>query len=148
MQSSEQPPTNQPAFPGPSPDFGYPGYGAQPPPSQAIPPPYGNTAPLYTAYAPAYGQTASVPPTSGFAIASLICSIVSWFLAPFIGGVLAVIFGHIARQEIRRSQGWKRGNGLALAGLVIGYIHIAVALVVGLLFLWLVLAFASEGYRN
>ncbi len=152
MQPPEQPPTNQPAFPAPGPDFGYPGYGAQPPPGQPISAPYGSAAPPYTAYAPAYaptyGQSASVPPTSGFAIASLICSIVSWFLVPFIGGVLAVIFGHIARQEIRRSQGWKRGNGLALAGLVIGYIHIAVALVVGIVFLWLVLALASEGYRN
>jgi len=139
MQVPEQPPPGQPAFP----DAGYPdyGYGTQPlPPQSAVQP--------YAAYAPAYGQPTSVPPTSGFAIASLICSVTSWFLIPFIGGVLGVVFGHIARQEIRRSQGWKRGNGLALAGLVIGYIHIVAALVVGIIFLWLVLAFASDGYRN
>ncbi len=150
MQPPEQPPTNHPAFPATDPDFGYPGYSAQPPPGQPIAPPYVSAAPpsTYYAYAPAYGQQASVPPTSGFAIVSLICSIASWFLLPFIGGVLAVIFGHIARQEIRRSRGQKRGNGLLLAGLVIGYIHIAVAIVVGVVFLWLVIAFASDGYRS
>ncbi|MDQ6908651.1 MAG: DUF4190 domain-containing protein, partial [Chloroflexota bacterium] len=145
-------PAGRPVFPDSGSGFGfdYPGYGAQPPPGQPIAPPYGSAAPPspHYAYAPAYGQQASVPPTSGFAIASLICSIASWFLLPFIGGVLAVIFGHIARQEIRRSQGRKRGNGLLLAGLVIGYIHIAIAIVVGVVFLWLVIAFASDGYRS
>jgi len=95
-----------------------------------------------------YGQPAVAPQMSGFAIASLICGIASWVLFFFIGGILAVVFGHLARRQIRRSQGWKRGNGLALSGLIIGYLNILASIIVFLLFLWLVLAFASDGYRN
>jgi hypothetical protein len=66
--------------------------------------------------------------TNGLAVASLILSIVQ----PGIGSVLAIIFGHIARRQIRQSNGTQKGNGLALAGLIIGYglgIAILVALV-------------------
>lgn len=144
MQPPDQPPTGQPAFPGAA----YPGYGAQPTPEQPTAPLYRGGAQPYGYYAPVYAQPTAVPETSGFAVASLICGVASWFLFFFIGGILAVVFGHIARREIRRSQGWKRGNGLALSGLIIGYLNILAAVFVFLLFLWLALAFASDGYRN
>ncbi|MHB8646518.1 MAG: DUF4190 domain-containing protein [Thermomicrobiales bacterium] len=136
MQSPDQPPNGQPAFPGAE----YPGYVAQPLPQSPSTQPYGY-------YAPTVGQAIGVPRTSGFAIASLLCSIASWFLIPFFGGVLGVIFGHIARREIRRSQGWMSGDGLALAGLIIGYIHIALVILAAAFILLLALAFASDGYR-
>lgn len=142
MQRPDQPPPGQPAYPGAV----YPGYGAQPMPDQPIAPSYGEATQPYGYYTPTYGLPA-VPQTSGFAIASLICSIASWFLVPFIGGVLGVIFGHIARREIRQSQGWKKGNGLALTGLIIGYIHIMVAILAIILIVLLAIAFASDGYR-
>jgi hypothetical protein len=53
--------------------------------------------------------------TSGKAVASLV-------LALFGISLLSVIFGHIARGEIRRSNGTLTGDGLALAGLIIGWI--------------------------
>lgn len=149
MQTHEQPPAGQPTFRGSGPgfDFDYPDYGIQPLPVQPIAPPYGSAVSPYAYAVPPYGQTTSAPQTSGYAIASLVCSVASWFLVPFIGGVLGVVFGHIARGEIRRSQGWKSGNGLALSGLIIGYIHLVVIVAVAFIIL-LALPFASDGYRS
>ena len=76
--------------------------------------------------------------TSGTAIASLVFGIVSWVALPFIGAVVAVICGHIARGEIRRQpHGAIDGDGLAVAGLVLGYVQLAfcLLLVVGIVML-------------
>src|SRR5262245_15554898 len=40
-------------------------------------------------------------------------------------GIPAIVFGHVARSAIRRSQGTRRGAGMALAGLILGYISLA-----------------------
>jgi Domain of unknown function (DUF4190) len=59
-------------------------------------------------------QTPSTnPATSGFAIVSLILGLVG-------GGILAVVFGHLAKREIRQTG--KQGSGMATAGLWLGYI--------------------------
>ena len=76
--------------------------------------------------------------TSGTAIASLVFGIVSWFALPFLGAIVAVICGHIARAEIRRSLHPRiEGDGLAVAGLVLGYVQLAfcLLLVIGLVML-------------
>lgn len=67
-----------------------------------------------------------VSKTSGKAIASLILSIV-W--AYGLGSILGIIFGHIARSEIKKSNGKLTGGGLALAGLIIGYITLGIVVV-------------------
>ena len=73
-------------------------------------------------------------PTNTLAIVSLASGIVSWFLAPIVGGVVAVVTGHLAKAEIRRTG--EQGNSFATIGLVLGYLHLAVVvLVLGLLFL-------------
>ena len=59
--------------------------------------------------------------TSSLAIASLVSGILGWTLLPFIGTIVAIITGHMARAEIRRSAGAIDGNGLAIAGLVLGW---------------------------
>ena len=64
------------------------------------------------------------PPSNGTAVASLVIGILSWFLCPIVGGVLAVVLGHVARGQIRRTG--EAGGGLALAGLILGYAHLAV----------------------
>ena len=61
------------------------------------------------------------PETSGKAIFSLICGILFIFL-PF--SVVAVIFGHIALSEIRKSPGRLKGRGLAITGIVFGYVGV------------------------
>ena len=74
-----------------------------------------------TPVAPIYVQG---PRTNGSAVASLVIGILSWFLCPIVGGIAAVIFGHVARGQIRRTG--EGGSGLAIAGLILGYAHIAV----------------------
>jgi type IV pilus assembly protein PilA len=61
--------------------------------------------------------------TSGMAIGSLITGIF-FFVLP--SAIAAVILGHLSRSEIRRSAGRKKGAGMALAGLILGYAGIAI----------------------
>jgi hypothetical protein len=75
--------------------------------------------------------------TSGWAIFSLISGILGWLGLFGLGGIAAVISGHIAKGQIRSSAGRVGGDGLATAGLVMGYLNIAGA-VVGLCFFLLV----------
>src|ERR1041385_2656252 len=60
--------------------------------------------------------------TSGKAIASLVCGLLFFVPMAF---VAAVVFGHLAISEIRKSAGRLKGEGLAMAGLVLGYIWVA-----------------------
>ena len=63
------------------------------------------------------------PPTNTLAVVSLVTGIISWFLCPFIGGIVAVITGHVAHGQIKQSG--ESGAGMATAGMVLGYIHLA-----------------------
>jgi type IV pilus assembly protein PilA len=56
---------------------------------------------------------------SGKAIASLTCGIFFLF-PPF--AIAAIILGHLSLSQIRKSRGRLAGNGLAIAGLVLGYL--------------------------
>lgn len=60
---------------------------------------------------------------SSLALASLLMAVL-WFAG--IGAVLALAFGYRARKEIRDSAGTKAGSGLATAGIVLGWIGIAI----------------------
>jgi hypothetical protein len=78
------------------------------------------------------------PGTNGLAIASMVLGIL-WLY--WLGSILAVIFGHIALSQIKRTN--QGGKGMAVAGLVLGYIGIAVLAVV---IIALVAASSSSGY--
>lgn len=65
--------------------------------------------------------------TNGMAIASLVLGIV-WVY--WIGSVLAIIFGHLGLGQIKRSGGTQGGRGMAIAGLVLGYVGLAVLVLV------------------
>jgi Domain of unknown function (DUF4190) len=70
------------------------------------------------------------PKTSGTATASLVFGIIGLcggFLILAIPNIIAVILGHMANKEIRESHGWIGGQGLATAGLVLGYIVVVPA---------------------
>ena len=68
--------------------------------------------------------------TSGTAIASLSFGVLSWVVLPFIGAILAVVLGHSARKEIGRAPpGTIEGDGMAIAGLILGWAHLALFLV-------------------
>jgi type II secretory pathway pseudopilin PulG len=62
--------------------------------------------------------------TDGKAVGSLILGILS-FLAPILCSIPAVILGHISRSQIRKSMGRLKGEGMALAGLIMGYMSVA-----------------------
>jgi type IV pilus assembly protein PilA len=74
--------------------------------SFAIPPPFAEDA-----------------PTSGKAIASLICGIFTFI---FPASIAAIILGHMAHSEIRKSAGRIGGQGIATTGLVLGYLGIVI----------------------
>lgn len=69
-------------------------------------------------YPAGYYPPAMTQKTNGFAVGSLVCGII-----PFFGGIPAVILGHVARGQIRQSG--ERGDGMAVAGLVLGYLWIS-----------------------
>lgn len=67
-------------------------------------------------------------PTSSLAVVSLVFGILGWTVLPAVGAVVAVITGHMARAEIRRSAGQLEGDGMAVAGLVLGWLMIGLAI--------------------
>src|SRR3984957_19613734 len=102
--------------PSPAGAVGQPPYPVQavpggPPPPGAGPPPVGQT-------------------TNGLSVASMVLGIV-WVFG--IGSILAVIFGFVARKQIKDSGGRQSGSGMALAGIILGFVGIAS------LILWIVL---------
>jgi len=62
-------------------------------------------------------------PTSGKAIASLVCGIFTFFLP---AAIAAIILGHISLSDIRNSAGRIGGKGIAIAGLVLGYLGLTI----------------------
>jgi len=76
----------------------------------------------------------SVPETNALAIVSLVFGILGWTLLPFIGMIVAIVTGHLALGQIRGSTGTQTGEGLAIAGLILGYVALAVGILVAILF--------------
>jgi hypothetical protein len=72
-------------------------------------------------YQQAYYPLPVVPPTNGLAVGSLVCGIVE-FITLGLAAIPAVILGHVARAQIRRTG--ERGEGMAIAGLILGYLAI------------------------
>ncbi len=89
--------------------------------------------------------------TSGMAIASLVMGIAGWTLLPLVGSILAIVFGYAARRAIRQRPHELTGEGMAIAGLVLGWIMVVLT-VIGLCIGAFVLFFligvfeASTGY--
>jgi hypothetical protein len=86
--------------------------------------------PGYQAGAPGWagaGGNAS-PKTNGLAVAALICGIVQFCGLWLLGTIPAIVLGHIARKQIR--QRGEQGAGPALAGLILGYVGLALTVIV------------------
>lgn len=78
------------------------------------------------------------PPTNGLAITSLVFGIMSWIVCPLIGGTVAAACGQVARNQIQRTG--ENGAGLAIAGMVLGYLNLAaIAVIVVIEFVVLVI---------
>ncbi len=66
--------------------------------------------------------------TSVAAVVSLISGILGLTVLPLIASITAVIAGHIGRANIRKNPQALEGDGLAVAGLVLGYLMIGIAI--------------------
>jgi hypothetical protein len=73
---------------------------------------------------PTSAPPAPSAPTSGMAIAALVLGISGVTVFPFLGSILALIFGYMARKEIRRRPDQLRGEGLAVGGIVTGWVGV------------------------
>ena len=126
------PPGLEPTEPArrPSVHYPHPGQESSPPPGGVAYPPAPTAYPVQMApvgFVPA-------PRTNSMAIAALVSSLV---LAP-----LGIVFGHIALSQIKQTG--EDGRGLAIAGLVIGYVFTAIALLWVVGFVLLAAAFTSS----
>ena len=77
-------------------------------------------------------MNANIKQTNSLAIISLVSGLLGWTLVPWLGSVVAIITGHMARAEIRRNAETMEGDGLAVAGLVLGWLMVALS-VIGIL---------------
>jgi len=91
--------------------------------------PGGYTQPGYQPGMPAWpGGGYPAPKTNGLAIAALICGVVQFLGFWLLGTIPAIVLGHMARKQIRQRN--EQGAGLALAGLILGYVGIALTVIV------------------
>lgn len=107
--SQQSGPHSQPFPQQPAPPYGQPYYGQ---------PAYGQ---------PYYGQPAP-PQESGMAIASLICGILGLVACYIFTGIPAVILGHMAMGKAKRGEAG--GRGMALAGVILGWISVGLTVLV------------------
>jgi len=67
-----------------------------------------------------------VAKTNGLAIASLACGLAQFVFGP-LATIPAIVFGHVARHQIKRTG--EQGAGVALAGLILGWATVILAIV-------------------
>ncbi|GAA0895389.1 DUF4190 domain-containing protein [Pseudonocardia zijingensis] len=114
----------------PAPPYDTPQYGQQ----YGPPPGYGPQPTWYPP--PGYGAHGPRP-TNGLAIASLVLGIL-WLY--WVGSILALVFGYIARRQI--AERGESGDGIAVAGIVLGWIGVGV---LALVFLLVIVGVAASG---
>jgi hypothetical protein len=73
-------------------------------------------------------RTPPARPNSNMAVASLVLGLLGWTIAPGLASIAAIITGHMAKNEIKSSMGQLGGDGMATAGLIMGYANVAIGL--------------------
>jgi len=68
-------------------------------------------------------------PNSSLALVSLVAGILGLTALPTIGSIAALVTGYMARKEIRESGGALGGDGMATAGLILGWIGVGLLLI-------------------
>jgi hypothetical protein len=102
---------------------------SQPPPSPPVPPPpagWGGPPP-----GTIYPGASATTKVSGLAVAALVTGLFFWCCA--IPGIVSIVLGHLALEDIENSGGAKSGRGMAIAGIVLGWVGVGL---VGVLVLW------------
>jgi hypothetical protein len=105
--------------------------------------PYTDPSAYQASYA-GYGYAAHRP-TNGLAIASLVCSLAG--LATCISAPVGAILGHVARRQIRERG--EAGDGMALAGIVVGWILTGLGIaVIALYAILIIVAINDPSFDN
>ncbi|MFX0593987.1 DUF4190 domain-containing protein [Melissospora conviva] len=131
--TNPQPPAESPA-PSAPPAVSAPPASSAPPAPWAAPAPWAPPAVWPGPYG--YAQPGPPPettPTNGLAISSLILSVGGFFLLTCLGigglvGMAGAILGHVSRRQIRERD--EEGDGLAIAGIIIGWIAAGIGLII------------------
>lgn len=78
-----------------------------------------------------YSQTSNEPvlPTNTLALISLIAGILGFTALPILGGIVALFTGYAARKETRAVPSKFSGDGLATAGIIMGWIQVGLAVI-------------------
>jgi len=82
---------------------------------------YGSSAGSYSGSDAAYAAIARPESTNGFAVSALVFGLIG-------GTILPIVFGHVALAQIGRTG--ERGRGMAIAGLILGYLSLTVVIVI------------------
>ena len=101
-----------------------------PTPTPPVPAPAPASLPPPAAPAAAIPTAAPTAPTAPSALWSLILGILSFLCGGFITAIPAIICGHVGRSAIRKSNGALGGGGMAMAGLVLGYIALVLNILI------------------
>lgn len=72
---------------------------------------------------------ADTPKTSGKAIVSLVFGIIGFIMLPLIAGIVAVIVGYSAKSDIRKSAGALKGEDMATAGIILGWVNLGLTVI-------------------
>ncbi len=156
--------TDVPPAPQPPEQPATPGGTTPPPPAPEAPAaPAAPTAPPANPYAQQtsapYGQPAAAPygsqgygapqeKTNVLAIVSLSLGIAAFIVLPFLGSIGAIITGHMSLGQIKRTG--EKGRGLGLTGLILGYVGIALAilLIIGFVAFFSIVGSSSMMYDD
>jgi uncharacterized protein YacL len=106
-----------------------------PPPPPAPPAPAYGSAPAYDAGTPSYAAAPASQKTNVLAIVSLVSA--------FFISIVGIITGHIALSQIKKTG--EQGRGLAIAGLIIGYIGLVVGIILAIVWFAIIGAAISSG---
>jgi hypothetical protein len=87
-----------------------------------------------------YGEASHSAPTDGKAVAALVCGIVGLAVCAPVG-IAAIVLGSQSRRSIADSGGRLQGDGMALGGLIMGWVAVGL-LTLGILVFVIVLAAA------
>lgn len=69
-------------------------------------------------------------PTSALAVVSLISGILGVLMFPFVGGIVAIVTGNMARKETRSFPPTHAGDGMATAGQVLGWLSLLIWIII------------------
>lgn len=117
-----------------------PGYGQPPAP---YPPPTPYPPPGYPP--PGYQMPPPPKPNNGLAVGAMIAGIVGLFAVPIIGSILGIVLGTLAKRQIAESGGREGGEGMAQAGIITGWIGLALWVLFIVFFLILFIGLLNFG---